>query len=102
MKEVGFVKTSMPGETRVALLPEEIQKVEHPGCLFFEEGYARSLGIGDFQYSNAGARVVGRGQAYRKEVVCIPKPWKDDLIDFQHGQIAAGWFYLAEKVELKI
>ena len=100
MAEVGFIRTSMPEETRVAILPKEISQLSHPERTFIEQGYARHLGIDDDQYQKSGAKIVSRTEAYDKGAVCVPKPWIDDLEDFKPGQVAMGWFYLAEKKDL--
>ena len=98
MKEVGFVKTSMPDETRVALLPKDIpDKISYPNKLFFERDYAKHLGVEDSEYENVGANIVSRDEAYSKEVLCIPKPWINDVKHFKPGQTIIGWLYLAEK-----
>ena len=101
MTTVGFVRTSMPEESRVALLPKDIKKhIEYPETLFIEEDYAKHLGVCDQQYEAVGANVVSRTEAYDQDGICIPKPWADDLRHFKQGQTAMGWFYLAEKKEL--
>jgi len=101
MKSVGFVKTSMPDETRVALLPKDITgNISNPGKLFFEKGYAEHLGVEDSEYEKAGANIVSRDEAYKQDILCIPKPWTDDVEFFQSGQVLMGWLYLSEKKEI--
>jgi N5-(carboxyethyl)ornithine synthase len=100
MKEVGFVKSSMPGEERAALLPSDVREMTFPDKLFFEKGYAVHLGIEDSEYERAGAKIVSRKEAYEKEVLCIPKPWIDDVEWFRQGQVLMGWLYLAEKKKI--
>lgn len=97
MKEIGFVKTSMPNEARVALLPSDIGKIESPEKLFFEKGYAEHLGVKNSEYEKVGAKIVSKEEAYQKDILCIPKPWINDLEFFQEGQTIMGWLYLAEK-----
>lgn len=100
MRNVGFTKTQMPEEGRVALLPQDIKRISQPACLFFEHGYARHLGVSDDAYREAGANVVSTDEASSQAVICIPKPWRDDIYKFKDGQTAIGWFYLAEKRDL--
>ena len=101
MKTIGFVKTSMPDEERVAILPDDIQKnIENPEQLFFEEGYAAHLGHKDEEYIKEGARITSREEAYSKDVLCIPKPWINDIKHFKENQILMGWCYLAEKKDI--
>jgi len=101
MKEVGFVKTSMPEETRVGLLPEHIKSsIQNPQNLFIESGYAKHLGASDDAYRDAGANIVDRIHAYERDILCIPKPWIDDVEFFQQGQVLTGWLYLSEKKEI--
>lgn len=101
MKEIGFVKTSMPEEARVAMLPKDIKEcVTHPDKLFFETGYAKHLGFDDADYKAVGAKVVSRVEAFAKDVICIPKPWITDIEYFREGQTIMGWIYLPERKEM--
>ncbi len=101
MNSFGFVKTSMPEETRVGLLPADIKAhINNPQALFFETGYAKHLGIADKAYLDAGANVVSRDKAYDQTVLCIPKPWINDIDFFQQGQTIMGWLYLSEKKKI--
>mgnify|MGYP001552534625 FL=1 len=98
MKEIGFVKTSMPEEARVAMLPKDIKEyVTHPDKLFFETGYAKHLGFDDADYQAVGAKVVSRVEAFAKDVICIHKPWITDIEYFREGQTIMGWIYIPEK-----
>ena len=100
MKEVGFIKTSMPDEERVALLPKDLTEIVEKGALFFEKGYAKHLGVDDERYRESGANVVDRSIASSRDVLCLPKPWIDDVDLFQPGQTLMGWLYLPEKKEI--
>jgi alanine dehydrogenase len=101
MKEIGFVKTSMPEEARVALLPPDIEaSVSQPEKLFFETGYATHLDVTDADYEAVGARIVPRIDAYSRDVLCIPKPWISDIDYFREGQTIMGWIYLPERKEM--
>ena len=100
MTTIGFTKSRMPEERRVALLPQDVAKCVNPAALKFEEDYALHLGICDLAYERAGARIVSSREAYNNDIVCIPKPWSTDIKHLQQGQTATGWFYLAEKKEL--
>ncbi len=101
MKTTGFVKTSMPEEFRVALLPKDIKdNISHPDLLFFEKGYAKELGVSDGEYLAVGVNIVSRNEAYSKDILCIPKTWVDDIDSFKPDQILMGWLYLSEKKKI--
>ncbi len=100
MKTIGFVKSSMPEEKRVALLPPDIKAISHPEKLFFETGYGRHLGFEDADYEAMGAKMCSRTDAFAQDVICIPKPWITDIEYFREGQTIMGWIYLPERKEM--
>lgn len=96
MKEIGFTRSTMPGETRVALLPESVRTLRHPERLFFEAGYAVSLGTADGEYARLGATVVPRSAMSRMEVICVPRFSENDRALFQNGMTLWGWPYIED------
>ncbi|NQU98742.1 hypothetical protein HQ533_04700 [Candidatus Woesearchaeota archaeon] len=100
MKEVGFVNSGMPEEFRVALLPKDVERIENPQKLFFQTGYGAHINLSDNDYRDAGANVESKLEAYGHDILCIPKPWIDDVAFFQDGQTLMGWLYLSEKKDV--
>jgi len=96
MKTIGFTRSTMPGETRVALLPENVRTLRHPGQLFFEAGYAVSLGIADGEYARLGANLVPRSAMRHMDVLCVPRFSESDRALFQDGMTLWGWPYIED------
>lgn len=103
MKTIGFPKSTMPNEKRVALLPQEVAKSKHPGRLFFEKGYASHLGIPDREYEKTGAKVFARKKLFGESaVLCMPKVWAEDAPFFSRGQTLFGWLYVSQTPWLEV
>ena len=49
-KSIGFPKSDKSNEKRIALLPEDVKKMEKKEFLFFEENYGEHHGIDDNIY----------------------------------------------------
>jgi len=96
MKKIGFTRSTMPGETRVALLPENIRTLRHPEQLFFEAGYAVPLGIADGEYARLGVHVVPRSAMRHADVICVPRFSQSDRALFQDGMTLWGWPYIED------
>ena len=101
MPKIGFAKSRMKEERRIALLPIDITKyIEHPEMLYFEKNYGKDLSITDSNYRDVGANVVDRQRAYSLEILCQPKFCDKDL-PFMTGDIKTvfGWMHLNKNLE---
>jgi N5-(carboxyethyl)ornithine synthase len=96
MKSIGFIKSTMPEETRVALLPGDVEGVRHPERLFFEQGYARHLGFVDDEYRRLGAGIIPRREMARLDVLCVPKFSEKDREILHDGMTIWGWPYVED------
>jgi len=96
MNTIGFTRSTMPGETRVALLPEDVRTVRHPEQLFFEAGYAVPLGIADGEYARLGANLIPRSAMRHMDVICVPRFSESDRALFQDGMTLWGWPYIED------
>lgn len=97
METIGFVSSQMPEESRIAIVPKDLKNLKHPEMIYIQEQYGKHLGITDRQYREVGVNVVTRHQALEQSVLCLPKPWSDDVDLFKDGQTIMGWLYLSEK-----
>ena len=97
METIGFVSSQMPEESRIAIVPKDLKKIKHPEMIYIQEQYGKHLGITDRQYREVGVNVVTRHQALEQSVLCLPKPWSNDVDLFKDGQTIMGWLYLSEK-----
>jgi N5-(carboxyethyl)ornithine synthase len=96
MKSIGFIKSTMPEETRCALLPGDVEHVRHPERLFFEQGYAQHLGFADDEYRRLGAGVIPRREMARLDVLCVPKFSEKDREILKDGMTIWGWPYVED------
>ena len=70
MKKVAVVKEQFPGERRVALLQENVEKLIAAGYeVLVEEGAGEAAGIIDQNYADAGAAVTSRSQLTGADVL---------------------------------
>ena len=96
MNRIGFPKSSMKEEKRIALLPEEIKRIEHPEFLFFQEDYAAEYDYKNKEYLVSGANIISKKKTYSLEVICQPKFCEADLDHIKEKQIVFGWLHLGE------
>ena len=96
MRSIGFTKSTMPEETRVALLPGDIENVRHQQRLFFEQGYARHLGFADDEYRRIGVGIIPRNEMACLDVLCVPKFSEKDREILHNGMTIWGWPYIED------
>lgn len=97
MRNIGFVVSGKENERRRAVLPRDLQRVQHPEALVFEQGYGAPLGIADQQYIEAGSRVADRSRVYECDIICNPKaPEPQERELFGDGQILFGWLHAVQ------
>ena len=67
---IGIPKESCDNETRVAMTPANVQSLVKKGHqIFIESGAGLLAGYADEDYKNSGAELVGREEAFQKEIV---------------------------------
>lgn len=99
MKTMGLLISHKNNEKRRAILPEEVAQLRHPEMLFFEIGYAMSVGVKDEAYLAAGAHVVPREEAYKCDIITDVKLGDADYLDkLEDGKILFGWAHAAQGV----
>ncbi len=74
--KVGVPRESVPGERRVALVPDTVQKLVSEGLeVIVESGAGESAGFTDAAYTEAGAKVAGdAASVYESDVVVKVAP----------------------------
>lgn len=96
MKRIGFTKSSMPQESRVALVPTSLDDILYPQQIYLEEGYAEHLGFSDSEYKKRGANITAREKAADADILCIPKRHINDKELFRYRQTLFGWLYVSQ------
>jgi NAD(P) transhydrogenase subunit alpha len=70
MSTIGLPAEAAPGESRVALIPQEVEALVKQGHqILVEKAAGMRAGFSDEEFVTRGARVVGRAEAVRAEVV---------------------------------
>jgi NAD(P) transhydrogenase subunit alpha len=88
--KIGVPKETMPGETRVGLVPETVGRLAKAGnTIVVERGAGTASSFPDDAYEKAGARIVD--DAYDAELVAkVQRPTEDEL-----GRLRAGTVLVA-------
>ena len=84
---IGVPRETLPGERRVALVPETVQKLAKAGNeVVVERGAGVEAAFVDTAYEQAGARIVD--DAYEAElVVKVQRPTADEAAKLRSGQM---------------
>jgi NAD(P) transhydrogenase subunit alpha len=87
---IGVPRETVPGERRVALVPETVQKLTKAGNeVVVERGAGTEAAFVDGAYERAGARIVD--DAYDAELIAkVQKPTADEIGRLRPGQILIG------------
>jgi NAD(P) transhydrogenase subunit alpha len=86
---VGVVKETVPGETRVAVVPDTARRLADDGVgVLVERGAGEAATFADAAYEEAGARLVSREELYREaDLVCrVRKPSAEEAALLREGQ----------------
>ncbi len=100
-KTIGFPISHKENENRRAVVPEHIAEMENPGCLFFEEGYGKVLGIEDSEYEAMGCHICPAEEVLQKDIICDPKVGDGDYLERLHkGQTVFGWVHATQNRDI--
>ena len=104
MLKLGVVGTSRKeNERRLPVHPDHFDHIPQRvrGSLWFEKGYARSLGVMDEQLSRRFGGVMDRDELLvRNDVVLLPKPLPEDLREQREGGVLWGWPHCVQQIEI--
>src|SRR5690625_917980 len=100
MKTMGFVISHKNNEARRALMPADLENVQHVNQLYFETGYGDSIGCKDAEYERAGANIVTRTEALACDMIVDVKlgdaGYRDEL---ESEKILIGWAHAAQQID---
>lgn len=100
-RTVGFPISHKENEFRRTIVPEDIKKMSHPECLYFEKGYGEVLGVYDEEYEKIGCNICSREEVLSKDVICDPKIGDADyLVQLREGQIIFGWIHATQNRDI--
>jgi len=92
--KVGVAKETAPGERRVALVPEALDRLQKAGLeILVEAGAGAGALIPDRVYTDAGATVVPteRLDAESDVILRVQRPSADELARLRPGQVVVGF-----------
>jgi NAD(P) transhydrogenase subunit alpha len=91
--KVGVPKESLPGERRVALVPEALGRLKAAGIeILVERGAGTAAAFPDQAYEEAGATIVSADELYAQAdcVVKVQKPTQAEAARLRPGQALVG------------
>ncbi len=101
MNTIGFIKSTKNNEKRVAIMLEDIEKIDNKDKLFFEKGYYSNFNIDDDEILLRGANVVSRDEVLSKDIICDPKAGDSDYLEnLKEGTIVFGWIHAVQNREI--
>lgn len=100
MITIGFPISSKENEFRRALLPAQIEEIDKPENLYFEEDYGQVIGFSNQDYIDAGANIVSREEVLAKDIICDPKIGDAEYLDRLDNQIIFGWVHAVQNKEI--
>lgn len=102
MNKIAFVKSGMPYEDRVGILPHHLDNIKNPENIYIEKNYASHLGISDEEYLDKGANIESdKDSLLKMDVVVDPKIGSATYIDsIQDGTTVFGYFHAVQNKEL--
>lgn len=104
MLKLGVVGTSRKqNERRLPVHPDHFDDIPQRvrGSLWFEKGYAGSLGVMDEQLTRRFGGVMDRDELLvRNDVVLLPKPLPEDLREQREGGVLWGWPHCVQQIEI--
>lgn len=101
IKTVGFPISHKENESRRAIIPEDIKRMEYPEYLYFENGYGSVLGIDDSEYEHMGCKVSSREEILAQDIICDPKIGDGDYLEkLQIGQTIFGWIHATQNRDI--
>ncbi len=101
--KVGVAKEIVPGERRVALVPEALAKLKAAGLdVLVETGAGAGSAFLDAAFEEAGASIVSDKDLYAQAdvILKVAKPTDDEVSRFRSGQAVVG--FLAPLIDPKL
>jgi NAD(P) transhydrogenase subunit alpha len=90
--KVGVAKETVPGERRVALVPETVAKLSEQGFeIVVEAGAGEAASLHDAAYSEAGAGVVPSVWGEAEAIAKLQKPNESELAKLRDGDVLIGF-----------
>lgn len=100
MKTVGLIISHKENENRRTLVPEHVKLLKYPEYIFIEDGYGKSLGYTNDDYTSLGIKVASRDEILKKDIICDPKIGDADYLEHLNGQTIFGWVHAVQNRDI--
>ena len=100
MRTISFVNSHKENESRIAILPNDINISRNPSCIYIEKNYGIKLGIDDSEYQSKGCHIVSREIALKQDIICDPKIGDAEYLKELKHQIVFGWIHAVQNREI--
>ena len=100
MKTVGLPISHKENEKRRALVPADIQRINHPDQIYIEHCYGDVLGYTDDDYTQRGVKVASREEVLKKDIICDPKIGDAEYLGVLDGQTIFGWVHAVQNRDI--
>lgn len=91
---MGFVRSEKPYEKRIALLPQDIKRIQNASSLYFEIGYGEDFNIEDQEYIDVGCHVVDKKEVLKQNIICDTKIGEATYLStIEDKTILLGWIH---------
>jgi len=98
MKTIGYVISHKNHERRRALLPNDIDRIQHSSMICVESGYGEALGFPDSDYSSRGVSVAPRNEVLACDALVDVKLGDADFMDqISPRKTLIGWAHIVQK-----
>lgn len=100
LRSIGFPISYKENEKRRALMPGDIESIQHKDHIYIEKGYGDVLCISDSDYAKLGVHVVSRKEVLSKEIICDPKIGDADYLEKLNHQTIFGWIHAVQNRDI--
>ena len=100
MNTIGFIKSDKENEKRIALIPEDTNKIENKDMVYIEQGYGLDLNISDEEYIETGCHIASRNEILTKDIIIDPKIGDAEYLKEIKNKIIFGWIHAVQNRDI--
>ena len=96
-------RSNKKDERRLPIHPQHIERIDADlrRNIFLEQGYGQRFGVPDERLAPLVAGLLPRSRLIADcDVILLPKPLPQDLVELRHGQILWGWPHCVQNKEI--
>lgn len=101
MKTVGFLKSDKENEKRLAIVFEDVKKINNKEFVFFENGYFDDFKISKEELGKYNIKFLPRKEILTKDIICDPKAGDSSYINkLKEKTIVFGWIHAVQNRDI--